>query len=633
MESHVPDRRRARFGQFELDLHAGDLRRAGLRLRITGQPLRILQRLVERGGDLVSREELRQELWSDDTFVDFDRGLNSAMKRLRAVLGDTADHPRFIETLPKRGYRLLVPVTWHGESVVPDALSPPVAATPESGGVAPRSGARGWGTWGRVGAVCLTLAAALWWTLASWPSSRAPRSLAVLPFVVADPQGGGETDEYLAFGMADALITELTRLGGVRVISQTSSMQYRNAGKRLPEIARELGVDAVVEGAVLREGPRVRTTVQLIDAVTDSHLWAHSYEHERDSILTLARDVARAAAREVRAQLAPSASTPPESRADVDARVWESYLKGRYHISRGNEADFARARDHFSEALSVDARHAPSYAGLADYYILNDTLAPAESFRLARTHVLQALALDDALPDAHASLAFVRYYGDWNWAGAEQSFQRALELNPQHARARRWYALFLAAMGRFDDARREVAAALQSDPVAIVNQDVAAAVAFNARRYAEAAAIGRSMVDLDARDVRGHEHVALASIQLGEGERALEAADRALALTPDNVLMQGFRAMSLARLGRPEEAAAVMAGVTRVPEGRQIPPAIAAMVHATIGQADLALAALERAYEARDPYLVLLRVSPWYDPLRGLPRFEQVHERLAFPPT
>lgn len=631
MESHVPGRRRASFGQFELDPHTGDLRRAGLRLRITGQPLRILQRLVERGGDLVTREELRQELWSDDTFVDFDRGLNSAMKRLRAVLGDTGDRPRFIETLPKRGYRLLVPVTWQAEPAGP-GIAPP-AATPDAGTEAPRPVTRRWGKWAGAGGIGLALAAALSWALASGPASRAPRSLAVLPFVVAGPGPAGETDAYLAFGMADALITELTRLGGVRVVSQTSSMQYRNAGKRLPEIARELGVDVVVEGAVLREGTRVRTTVQLIDAATDSHLWAHSYEHERDSILTLARDVARTAARDVRARLTPSDTTSPARSADVDPRVWEAYLKGRYHISRGNEADFARARDHFSEALKVDARHAPSHAGLADYYILNDTLAPAESLRHARTHALQALALDETLPDAHASLAFLRYYGDWNWAAAEQSFQRAIELNPQHARGHRWYALFLAAMGRFEDARREVAAALRSDPIAIVNQDVAAAVAFNARRFAEAAAIGRGMVDLDARDVRGHEHIALASIQLGDGTRALEAVDQALKIAPDNVLMHAFRAMSLASLGRSQEAGAVMADVTRQSERQRLPPAIAAMAHATIGQVDLALEALERAYDLRDPYLVLMHVSPWFDPVRGHPRFERVHARLAFPET
>lgn len=631
MESHAPDRRRASFGQFEFDLHTGDLRRAGLRLRINGQPLRILQRLVERGGDLVTREELRQELWSDDTFVDFDRGLNSAMKRLRAVLGDTGDRPRFIETLPKRGYRLLVPVTWQGEPAGHGLA--PAAVTPDAGTETPRPVTRRWGRWAGAGGIGLALAAALSWALASGPASRPPRSLAVLPFVVAGQGAAGETDEYLAFGMADALITELTRLGGVRVVSQTSSMQYRNAGKRLPEIARELGVDVVVEGAVLREGTRVRTTVQLIDAATDSHLWAHSYEHERDSILTLARDVARTAARDVRARLTPSDTTSPARSADVDPRVWEAYLKGRYHISRGNEADFARARDHFSEALKVDARHAPSHAGLADYYILNDTMAPAESLRHARTHALQALALDETLPDAHASLAFLRYYGDWNWAGAEQSFQRAIELNPQHARGHRWYALFLAAMGRFEDARREVAAALRSDPIAIVNQDVAAAVAFNARRFAEVAAIGRGMVDLDARDVRGHEHIALTSIQLGDGTRALAAVDVALKIAPDNVLMHAFRAMSLGSLGRSQEAGAVMADVTRQSERQRLPPAIAAMAHATIGQVDLALEALERAYDVRDPYLVLMHVSPWFDPVRGHPRFERVHARLAFPET
>ncbi len=626
-EGSRPTARLARFGVFEFDIRAGELRKAGRRVRLSGQPIRILQRLVEARGDLVTRDELRRELWPADTFVDFERGLNSAMKRLRAALGDSADAPRFIETLPKRGYRLLVAVE------LPEAASASLEEGVASRPVADE--ARRARTRWVPGLVALVVVAAAVLGVALRPRELAGppevRSVAVLPFVVAGPQASSDADDYVAFTLADALITELYRLDHLRVISRTSSMQYRRTEKRLPEIARELNADIVIEGAILRDGRRIKTTLQMIDATSDRHLWAESYEREADDGLALAAEVAHTAARAIHRQLAPTAP-PVRQAAPARAPVWEAYMKGRYHLSRATEADFARARAYFEQALALDDRHAPSHSGLADYYTINDSLSPGESLRLARHHALRAIELDGALPDAHTSLAFVAYYGDWDWERADLAFRRALELNPDHARARRWYALFCAAMGRFEEAEQHVAHALTVDPVALASHDAAAAITFNARRFADAAAIARSMIDLDPFDVRGYEHLTLASIQLGQYEQSLHAAERAIAIVGDDPLQQAFRAMALGRLGRTAEAHAILAGLALTAEARHVPDVIVAIARTDVGQAEQALDALDRALEGRDPYLVLLHVSPWFDPLRQHPRFQSIHRRLRFPP-
>jgi TolB-like protein/DNA-binding winged helix-turn-helix (wHTH) protein/tetratricopeptide (TPR) repeat protein len=644
MEHQEPARRLARFAQFELDLHTGELRKAGRQVRMGGQPLRILELLLDRGGDLVTREEIRAALWADDTFVDFEHSLNSAMKRLRAALGDHADSPRFVETVPRRGYRLLVPVTWQAlEPMRHQGTGQPVGSGPTSPAAADEGAGTGQPVYGRspagtpwlrwagvaIAAVASLSALALWGSRA--PESPRSPSIAVLPFEIAGPPDAESADQYLAFGLADALITELARADGLRVTSHTTSVRYRDSGKALPVIARELGVDVVVEGAVLRDGDRIRATVQVIDARTDGHIWAHSFDHAGEPVFAFATDVARAVADQVQRRLLPAASAttvlPP-----VDPRVTEAFLRGRYHLSRGIEVEFARARTYFEAALALDPTHAPSHSGLADFYVINDSLPPAESLPLAREHAQRAIALDPRLADAHVSLGYARYYGDWDWAGAEAAFRYALALDADHVRAHRWYAILLATIGRVADADEHMSRALALDPVAMVNHDAAAALHFHARRFEEAARVGRAMLDLDAFDVRGYEHVALASMQLGRPVEALQALDTALVYGP-GPLLQALRAMALGRLGRIDDAGAILDGLMADVGAARLPEVIHAIARAALGQDNLALDALDRAYAQRDPYLVLLRVTAWFDPLREDPRYQQLVERLAFPPT
>jgi TolB-like protein/DNA-binding winged helix-turn-helix (wHTH) protein len=633
---------RVRFGVFELDQRAGELRKAGSRVRLAGQPLQLLERLLARPGDLVTREELRQELWSDDTFVDFERNLNSAIKRLRAALGDSAENPRFIETLPRRGYRFLAPVERLTVPSIPpghDAGRPDVSSRPASVDLPPappdpadaadpartREQLARW----LIAVAALTLIAAGLAYFATRDRPAAPHAIAVLPFVLAS--AASPDDEYLAFGMSEALTTELSKLAALRVISQTSSMQYKDARRPLPQIAEDLGVDMVIEGSVQREGHRIRITVQLIEAATDSHLWARSYEREIGSVLTLVDDVARAVAEEIHVQVAPRDTARNRPPRPVDAAVAEAYLKGRYHHGKGTEQDGRRAVSYFERALALDPSHALSHSGLADYYTVTDTLPPEVAIAKARFHAGRALELDETLPDAHTSMAFLRFYYDWNWAEAERAFGRAIELDPGHVRANRWYGLFLSAMGRHAEALVRIEKALAADPISIVNHDAAATVRFNARQFADAAAIGRSIHELNAFDARGHEHQAAGSFHLGRHAAALAHVEKGLEVAGAGVALELIRIFSLERLGRTAEAESALAELEQ--EGRQhyVSPVLLGLDHAHLGRHERALDYLEQAHAGRDPYLVLLNVSPWFDPLRAHPRFQRLRDRLQFP--
>jgi TolB-like protein len=623
-----------RFSVFELDVRTGELRKSGGRVRLSGQPIKLLERLIARPGELVTRDELQRELWSDDTFVDFERNLNSAMKRLRAALGDSAEVPRFIETLPRRGYRFLVPV----ERVVEprsftDRLTESAGQPERVEDVGPgrgAAGARRRATWSGA-AITLAVAVAAALVYAAWSERpREFRTIAVLPFVLADADSSA--DEYLAFGLAEALSKELAKFASLRVVSQTTSQRYKDAGKTLPQIARELGLDVAVEGSVQREGHRIRITVQLIEAAGDTHLWAESYEQEIGSVLALVDHVSRAVATEIHLQVSPAADAGRTTAARaVDPAVAEAYLKGRYHLGKGSTQDFRRASSYFEEALARDPSHAPSHSGLADYFVLDDALEPREAFAKAKVHALKALELDETLPDAHASLAFVRYYDEWDWTGAEREFTRALELNPGHARARRWYGVFLSAMGRHSEALDQVLRVETLDPTSIVNLDAVAGVQGNARRFNEAIAVGRSILDLDAFDPRGYEHLALGLIQLGEAGEALGLVEKSLTFVGSSTTLKVIRVLALGHSGRTAEADRALSELEREAERQYLSAVMLGIGRAGLGQHDRALRHLERAYADRDPYLVLLHANPWFDPLRTDPRFRRLHDRLQFP--
>ena len=396
------------FGPFEADLQSGDLRKQGFKVRLRGRPFDILALLLERPGEVVSREELRERLWTADTFVDFDHGLNTSVNRLREALGDTADNPRFVETLPRRGYRFVAPVEWRsGRGLLesPAPVDPPSAtdASPTEGvatAAAEPSSKIGRQRLGLAFAAGLLLAAL---GLAVWlikDRTRAARSsdqprVAVLPFLNVS---GEPSQDYFADGMTDALIAELAQLDGLRVISRTSVMSYKGTRVSLPQIARDLGVDAVVEGSALQSGDRVRVTAQLIDAASDRHLWARNYEQEAKDVIALQRELALAIAQGVRATLTPGEQKRLAARPSVDPRAYEAYLRGRFHWESMTSSGLKGAIEQYERAIALDPSYAPAYAGLAEsYWIMGSAgyeVAPqGETAPQARAAARRALEL------------------------------------------------------------------------------------------------------------------------------------------------------------------------------------------------------------------------------------------------
>ena len=454
-----------RFDDFELDVRVGELRKRGVRLRLQGQPLQVLAALLNRADDVVTHEELRSQIWTADTFVDFDHSLHNAIARLREVLGDSAEKPRYIETLPRRGYRFIGPVD--GGAVT----SPPGSAQTEQPGQVP------------VNLRLTKYRKLLATTFCGFPrckscplagahrylhrTSAAPRlnSIAVLPL---ENLSGDPSEEFFADGMTDQLITDLAKVGSLRVISRTSVMQYKGTKKGLPEIARELNVDAIVEGSVIRSGQRVRVTAQLIQARTDQHLWAETYDRDLGDILKLQGEVADAIAQQVRAQLTPTQQAQLRRAHAVNPAAYDDYLKGRlYFVNEFTKPDsLKKAQRYFEESIQKDPNFALAYAGLADTYVylaFAGALQKDQAYRSAKEALAKALELDDSIGEAYDTLGVLSWRFDWDWDAADREFNRAIALAPSYSCAHEDRAIFLALIGRRAEALAEIAKIDQLD--------------------------------------------------------------------------------------------------------------------------------------------------------------------------
>ncbi|HVH71968.1 MAG TPA: winged helix-turn-helix domain-containing protein, partial [Candidatus Dormibacteraeota bacterium] len=438
-----------RFSVFEVDLTAAEVRKAGLRQKLVGQPFQVLQALLEHPGEIVTREELRERLWPDNTFVDYELALKKAVNRLREVLGDSADSPRFIETIPRRGYRFIGSVsspsqpTESAEQHLADAKA--AAST--------KSSRLNRATFLRrliIAFALLAIAGIVLWLNAGklrthiFATSRSTEihSIAVLPFknLSKDPE-----QEYFVDGMTDELITDLAKLGQVRVISHTSVMPYKAVGKPLGAIAGELNVDAIVEGTVLRSGNRVRVTAQLLSASPERHLWADSYQGDLADVLSLQDRVARSIAREIRVTLTPEEQAHLANMQPADPEAYDAYVRGRHYASQINPEGFEKAVVNFSRAIELQPRYARGYADLAETYCWAATMgmAPAQEALLkSRQAALKALEMDETLTQAHSALAWVKYAYEWNFPESENEFRRSLELNPSASWPLLWYGMY-----------------------------------------------------------------------------------------------------------------------------------------------------------------------------------------------
>lgn len=470
--------------------------------------------------------------------------------------------------------------------------------------------------------------------LRTGPGAAAPpapriRSLAVLP--LANLSGRSEQD-FFVDGMTEALVARLARLEDVRVLSSTSAMRFRGSVRPLPEIARELGADAVVEGSVLRAGERVRVTARLVDARGDRTLWSHAYDRAVGDALALQAELAADIAREVSGRLAGERAN---GGAAVAGEALERYLRGRHLWNRRTTDDVRAALREFQEAIAISPGFAAAHAGVADAFnILGDlTALRAELARAsAKAAALRALELDPGLPEAHTSLAFVRFFHDWDWAGAEASFRRALASGPNWPTAHQWFGEFLAAMGRFDEAESHARRAVELDPLSFVIRTSLADVLFFARRYDEATCVLRDVLELEPGFTWARMDMGRTYTELGRHAEAFRELDAAFAGMPHKGRAAGGRVYALARAGRADEARALLPDLAARAESGESTRHSVALVHLALGERESALELLERALAERDRALVWARVHPRLDPLRGEPRFERILATLAFPP-
>ena len=597
-----------RFGTFEVNLATGELRKQGIRIKLHEKPFQVLLALLDHPGEVVTRKELQELLWPQDTFVEFENSLNNTISRLREALGDTAETPRFIETLPRRGYRFLAEVS--------QSLPTPRAAI-----------SRPWlPIFGIVLGVCLAIGAVYRFVAIRKPAIR---SLAVLPF---RNLGTGTADDYFASGMTDAVTTELAKLGVSKVISETSVVQFKDTKKPVRDIAHALGVDAIVEGAVLREGNQVRITVQLIGGDTDRHLWAESYQRQMTDILALQDEVALGVAHAIKLELSPGAAGRPTSPKPVNTDAYEAYLKGSYSAQKRDES-YLLAKDYFQQAIKLDPGYAPAYAGLSDFYALSDALPPAEALPKAREYAQQALRLDPDLPASHVSLAYVYFYGDWNWPAADQEFKRAIALAPGLARSHRWYAVYLAAMGRAAEAITEAQRATDLDPLSVSAHDAAAIAAVCSGQYDRTVAEGRIILNLDPSDPRAYLDMAMGHIQKGMYQEALQDAEKGLAQSRRDPFFLSISAFVHGRLGQMEQAGKLVDEMRGASKKSFVAPFLFATAFVGMGKEKEAMDALEKGYKAHDGYLVGLNSTPWFGPLRFDPRFQGLVSRMHLPPV
>ena len=636
----VPSPRTIRFGVFELDLRSGELQKQGRKIRLEGQPVQVLMCLLENPGELVTREELHRKLWPADTFVNFEHGLNTAVKRLRQALSDSADNPRFVETLPRRGYRFIAPI-----QVVPASGDVPITASPpdpppegidqeqvDSSDTPVVSERRRWPhAWKTLGFVVLLVAGiSITFLIRSGShSSPAIRSLAVLPL---ENLSGDVSQDYFSDGMTDELITELGQIAGLRVISRTSIMTYKGARKSIPQIAHELNVDAVVEGTVLRSGNQVRITAQLIQAEDDKHLWARSYEGELRDTFALQNEVARAIATQVRTKLNPPEDAALRNARAVNPEAYEAYLKGRYFWNKRTGSGLTEAIRYFTVAIDADPTYARAYAGLADSYALAGdwkygVLAPREAYPKAKAAATKAIALDGSLGEAHISLAFCLDGFDWNWESGGREYKRGIELSPDYATGHDWYGWHLAEFGRNDEAIAEVETAVSLDPLSlIIGADLAEEFVI-AHRFEQAITQSRKTMTLDPFFGNAHYVLGQALVQEHSYKEAIAELQKAIELSPGSTAFAANLAFAYAASGRTEDALKILNGQkNRSPDAFSNAAEIA-LIYVGLNDKDQAMAWLEKAYAERFNPAVLMR--PCFDPLRSDVRFQDLLRRIG----
>jgi TolB-like protein/DNA-binding winged helix-turn-helix (wHTH) protein/Tfp pilus assembly protein PilF len=626
----------------ELDLSRYELRRGTTMLRLEKIPMELLILLVERREQLVSREEIIERLWGRDVFLDTEQGINTAIRKIRLALRDDPDEPRYLLTVVGKGYRFIGPIALisKAESAEPSKPFETLAsvAVPAS---TPLASGRIWFRPALVAVVLLAIAGLLAFGFDLFgfrqhllTRNLEIRSIAVLPL---ENLSGDPTQEYLADGLTDELITHLAKIGSLKVISRTSVMQYKSARKPLPEIARALGVDSIVEGSVVRSGSRVRVTVQLIRAANDQHLWAEDYDREMGDVIDLQREIAGTIARQVTLSLNPEQQAYFARRASHDPQLNEAYLRGLFFWDKRTEADFRRAIENFNLAIARDPTFAPAYAGVANSYNMLwyfGWMKADDAVPQARSAVEKALVLDPSSAEAHLALAYLKLHYDWDWVGSETENRRALELSPGYSLAHQWYAYYLRSVGRFDEALVESERARELDPLSELKTLLVAAGYVRKHNDAVASSFLHRAMELNPFESEPHYAVAelmereghaseaplewRTALQLDGNQQLVNLFDKALR---DSGFLAAKYAVSQDRLERMATRA----------KTSYVSPLRFLELYLQLGDNENTLRYLDAAFAEHSSFLVQIAHDQRFDGLSADPRFRAMLRRMKIP--
>jgi TolB-like protein/Tfp pilus assembly protein PilF len=573
-----------RFGLFECDVRSGELRKQGRKIRLEGQPVQILIKLLARPGELIPREELQQELWPADTHVNFEHSLNAAVKRLRQALGDSPSNPRFVETLARRGYRFIAPVTLTNAAISNET-----------------------------------------------PMPRGIEWLAVLPFenVGADPE-----TEYLSEGLTESVINGLSERLGLRVMARSTVFRYKDTSEDPRVVGRRLNVQAVLLGRVRQRGAAVVVDAELVDVENGWRLWGEQYCRQLDEIFGVEEEISREIAEKLHLRLSGELTARWTHRHAPSGEAYQNYLKGRYHWNRLTGDGLTKGIEYFQQAIQNDSNYAPAYAGLADCYNVMGFygVAPAaEVMPKAKAAALRALEIDDGLAEAHTALASAIKVWDWEWAGAEREYRRALELNPHYALGCRAYAAHLCALGRTEEALQQIERAHEMEPMSL---PISMEVAWNlymARKYDRAIEQAVKTLEMEPRFSSAQHILGLAHEQKGQYEEAVAALQEALEPERHPATLAALGHV-LALAGRRSEAEEMLDRLQKISRQSHVSPYWFALVHEGLGDNAASLEALKQAYAERDVWLVWSRVDPRLDGLKGEPGYEELLRRIGLMP-
>ncbi|MGI8771212.1 MAG: winged helix-turn-helix domain-containing tetratricopeptide repeat protein [Acidobacteriaceae bacterium] len=584
---HPPDmslssQQRIRFGLFEVDARSGELRRKGSKVDLQDQPFQALVLLLERPGEVVTREELSKRLWPENTFVDFDRGLNKAINKLRVALRDNAEKPCYIETLPQRGYRFIARV--ENLVQVADRFRP----------------------------------------------QQSPQidSLAVLPL---DNLSSDPAQEYFSDGMTEELICAVARIASLRVISRTSVMIYKSSRKSLPAIAKELSVDAIVEGTVLRSGQRVRITVQLILAPEDRHLWSGRYERDLRDILKLQAEVAQSIANQIHKLVDPDHAYPEQAR-QVHPQAYEACLKGNFFRDKMTPIDLGKSVELFAQAIDLDPEYARAFGDLSRSYFYLGLFGMGdarEMFPKAEASAQRALELDETVASAHQALAVAHVFRDWDWAAAEAEAKRAVELNPGESVTHAHFADFVSIRGRHSEAIAAFSRVLELDPISRVYIGHFGLILYRARRYDESIAQCQRALEIDPQYTNALWFLALSLEQKGELPASIAKLEKAVSLShgPHYRALLG-RAYALA--GERTKAINILDELQALFRQRYVSPFDIAVAHVGLGDETSTFQWLEDACQQR-VFRIIELLFPMFDSLRADPRWQDLVRRIGLP--